>query len=126
MSCSNINISQLEQPVGHGCGTDTGPEKPWHHGGKIVSPVEAIFEFREIARHMLLVDRSISSNDGGFDIPKCRIDPFEARDTGRRSARTGLDDLVGTPGLGYGAETHQAIADDRAGWIEAAFGKDRN
>jgi hypothetical protein len=39
---------QLEQPAGHRSGTDAGPKQPRHHGGKIVSPVEAIFEFREI------------------------------------------------------------------------------
>src|SRR5208337_199516 len=45
---SNINVRELEQPVGHGCGADARPKEPRHHGGEIVSPVEAIFEFGEV------------------------------------------------------------------------------
>ena len=69
---SNINVGQLEQPVGHRRGADTGPEKPRHHGGKIVSPIEAVFELREIARHMLLVDRPVSPNNGSLDVAELR------------------------------------------------------
>src|SRR4051795_6384962 len=93
---------------------------------RVISPVEAIVEFREIARHMLLVDRPVGPNDGGLDVAECRVDPLEAGDASRGRARASYDDLVGTPGFGHSPEAGQAVADDRAGGIEAALGKNRN
>ena len=58
---------------------------------------------------MLLINRSVGSNDGGFDIAERRIDPFEGGGACRGSAGAGLDDLMRTPGVGYGTETRQAI-----------------
>jgi hypothetical protein len=75
---------------------------------------------------MLLVDCPVGPNDGGLDVAECRIDPFEAGGASRGSARAGYDDLVGTSGLGHSPETGQAVADNRAGRIEAALGKHRN
>src|SRR5271166_1320703 len=125
-TCSCINLGQPEQPVGHGRRPNGSPGESRHHGCEIVSPVEAVFELSEISRHVLLVDRSIRPNDGGFDISQCRIDPLEAGGAGRRSARAGLDDLMGAPGLGHGTETSQAIADDLVRRIEATPGENRN
>src|SRR4051812_11610829 len=73
---------------------------------------------------MLLVDRLVGPNGGRFDIAERRVDPLEAGDASR--ARASYDDLVGTPGLGHRPEAGQAVADDRAGGIEAALGKHRN
>src|SRR5271166_7117484 len=73
-TCSCINLGQPEQPVGHGRRPNGSPGESRHHGCEIISPVEAVFELSEISRHVLLVDRSIRPNDGGFDISQCRID----------------------------------------------------
>src|SRR3954454_3742867 len=93
---------------------------------RVISPVEAIVEFREIARHMLLVDRPGGPHDGGLDVAERRVDALEAGDASRGRARASYDDVVGTPGLGHRPEAGQAVADDRAGGIEAAPGKHRN
>ena len=78
--------------------------------------------FRKIARHVLLVDRPVGPDDGGLDIPRCSIDPFEAGGT-RGSAGAGYDDPVDTPDLGHSPKTGQAVADNLAGRIEATLGK---
>jgi hypothetical protein len=69
LQSSNIDIIQLEQPVGHWRGTDACPKQPRHHRGEIVSPIEAVFERGEITRHMLLIDRPVGPGHRGLDIP---------------------------------------------------------
>ena len=62
--------------------------------------------------------------DWGDQFPKART--FEAGGPCRGSAGAGYDDLAGTPGFGHGPETSQSVAEDLAGWIDAALGKIRN
>src|SRR5208337_3343231 len=124
-TCSHINVGRLEQPVGHGRRSNASPGEAGHHRGEIVSPVEAVFEFSEVARHVLLIDRPVGSNNSGFDIPQCCIDPFEGGGTSGGSARAGLDDLMRTPRVGDGSETGQAITDDLALRIKPPLGEGR-
>jgi hypothetical protein len=63
--CSCIDIGQFEQSVGHRCGADRRPGESRHHGGEIVSPIEPILELSEVARHVLLIDRAVGSDNGG-------------------------------------------------------------
>ena len=79
------NLSQFQEPVGHWCGPDGGPSEAANHGCKIVSSVEAVFEFGEVAWDMLAADGAIGSGDCGLDVAQCRVGPFE----GRRASRLG-------------------------------------
>src|SRR5271166_1171320 len=69
-SCPCVNVDQLEQPLGRRRGPNRGPDEPRHHGGGIVSSVDAILELGELARHELPVDRPVGSNNGGLDIAR--------------------------------------------------------
>ena len=63
-----------------------GPCEARDHGGQIVSSVEAVFEFGEVARDMLAVDGAVGSCDGGLDVAQRGVDPFEGwRPSGLRS-----------------------------------------
>jgi hypothetical protein len=42
------------------------------HRSEIVSPVEAVLELGEVARHMFTADGAIGANNGGFDIAQSR------------------------------------------------------
>jgi hypothetical protein len=87
----------------------TGPCQARDHRGKIVSAVEAIFEFGEVARHMLCVDGAIGSNDCSFDVAERCLDPLERRRSSRIGSTTCQDDLMGTTSIGHAGETPQAI-----------------
>src|SRR3954470_13908125 len=50
---SCVNIRELEQPIGHGRGAHGGPGQARQHRSEVVAPVEAVFEFRQITRHVL-------------------------------------------------------------------------
>ena len=60
-------LRQFEEAVWHRWGSDCDEAKPWNQDGEIVSPVEAVFEFGEVARHVLAVDGAVGSCDGGLD-----------------------------------------------------------
>src|SRR4029077_15329619 len=107
-------------------GSDGGPCEPWDHRRQIVSPVEAIFEFGEVARDMLAVDGAVGSCDGGLDVAQRGVDPFECRRACRLRSRPGRDNLVRAPGIGDAGETLKAVADDSAVRIEAALGEPCN
>jgi hypothetical protein len=57
--CSCVDISQFEQPIGHRYGAHRRPGESRHHCCEIVSPIEPILEFSEVARHVLLIDRAV-------------------------------------------------------------------
>src|SRR4029077_3628306 len=107
-------------------GSDGGPCEPWDHRRQIVSPVEAIFEFGEVARDMLAVDGAVGSCDGGLDVAQRGVDPFERRRACRLRSRPGRDNLMRAPGIGDAGETLKAVADDSAVRIEAALGEHCN
>ena len=88
------------------------PPKKLDDGGKIVSAVEEIFEFREIARHMLFAHGSICSNQSGLYVAEDDVDPFEGGRLCGFRATASLDDGVGTPGFGDSEETSQSIGSD--------------
>ena len=101
-------------------------EEAESYGGEIVSSIETVFEFGEVARHMLTVDGAVGSGDGGLDVAKGGVDPFEGRSLDSPGSRTCLDDLMRTSGIGHAGETAQAIADHGAVRAEAAFGEGRD
>ena len=57
-------LSQFEEAVWHRRGSDCDIAEAWHHGGEIVSAVEAVLEFGEVAGYMLAADGAISTSDG--------------------------------------------------------------
>jgi hypothetical protein len=44
-----MNLRHFEEAVWHRRGSDCDVAEPWHHGGEIVSAVEAVFEFGKVA-----------------------------------------------------------------------------
>ena len=58
------------------------PSESRDHGREIVSSVEVVFEFGEVARNMLAVDGTIGSCDGGLDVAERGVGPFECRHAG--------------------------------------------
>src|ERR1700680_1294073 len=61
-------LSQFEEAVWHRRGSDCDIAEAWHHGGEIVSVVEAVLEFGEVAGYMLVADCAVSASDGALDI----------------------------------------------------------
>src|SRR5260370_34929642 len=118
-----MNFSQLQEAVGHGGRAHAWPYEVRDHRGKIVSAIEAIFEFGEVARHMLGVDGAIGSNDCGFDVSERWVDPLEGRRSSRIGSTTCRDDLMGTTSIGHAGETPQAITDYGTVGCQAGFGK---
>src|SRR6202030_529318 len=53
-------LSQFEEAVWHRRGSDCDIAEAWHHGGEIVSAVEAVLEFGEVAGYMLVADGAVS------------------------------------------------------------------
>src|SRR6266550_3019072 len=53
-------LSQFEEAVWHWRGSDCDIAEAWHHGGEIVSAVEAVLEFGEVAGYMLVADGAVS------------------------------------------------------------------
>jgi hypothetical protein len=75
-------LSQLEEAVWHGRRSEGDVAEARHHGGEIVSPVEPVFEFGEIAGYVLVSDGAVSAGDGTLDVPQGGIDPLERRGQG--------------------------------------------
>ena len=72
-------LSQFEEAVWHRRGSDCDIAEAWHHGGEIVSAVEAVFEFGEVAGYMLGADGAVSASDGTLDVAEGGVDPLEGR-----------------------------------------------
>ena len=54
------------------------PTEPRDHGGKVVAPIEAIFELGECSA-CVFVRAAIGAGDRTLDIAECGIDPPELR-----------------------------------------------
>ena len=116
-------LSQFEEAVWHGRSSDGDVAEPRHHGGEIVASVETVFEFGEVAGHMLVTDGTVSASDGAFDVPEGSVDPLERGRQGGLSARSCDNRLMDAPGFADAGETAQAVTDDGAGGIEIALGQ---
>jgi hypothetical protein len=92
-------LSQFEEAVWHRRGSDCDVAEAWHHGGEIISAVEAVLEFGEVAGYMLVADGAVSAGDGALDVAEGGVDPLEGRVQG---------------GLATGS------SDDRAGFLPPA------
>src|SRR5882724_8554602 len=119
-------LSQFEEAVWHGRSSDGDVAKPRHHGGEIVSPVEPVFEFGEVAGHMLVPDGTVSASDGAFDVPEGGVDPLERGGQSGLAAGSSDDWLMDAPGVADTGETAQAVTDDSAGGIEIALRQGRD
>src|SRR5512134_346026 len=118
-----MNLSQVEEAVGHWRGSDGGPAEAGHHGGEIVVPIEAVFELGQVAGDVLLADGAVCAGDGGLDVAKRRVDPLEGGCQHRLAAGSGVDRLMRASGIRDTAEAAEAVADDGAGGIEATSGQ---
>src|SRR6476469_7792317 len=92
-------LSQFQEAVGHWGGPDRSPCEARDDRGQIVSAINAVFEFGQIARDVLAVDGTIGSGNGRLDIAQRCIDPFEGRRASRLGSGSGFDDLVCAPSV---------------------------
>src|ERR1700746_3619003 len=69
-------LSQFEEAVWHRRGSGCDKAEAWHHGGEIVSAVEAVLEFGEVAGYMLVADGAVSASDGALDVAEGGVDPL--------------------------------------------------
>src|SRR6266853_1492819 len=113
-------LSQFEETVWHGRSSDGDVAEPRHHGGEIVASVETVFEFGEVAGHMLVTDGTVSASDGAFGVPEGSVDPLERGRQDGPAARSCDDRLMDARGVADAGETAQAVTDDGAGGIEIA------
>ena len=118
-----MNLSHFEQAVWHRWRPHSCPCETGDHGGEIVSPVEAVVELIEVARHMLTADRPISAGDRRLDVAEGCVGPLEGGRTSRDGSAPCDDDLMRTPRLGYATKAAQAVADHRTVRGEAGFGE---
>src|SRR6201995_2521976 len=72
-------LSQFEEAIWHRRGSDCDIAEAWHDGGQIVSAVEAVLEFGEVAGHMLVAGGAVSASDGALDVAEGGVDPLEVR-----------------------------------------------
>jgi hypothetical protein len=73
-----MNLSQFEQPIGHWGGSNGGPCQARDNWREIVSPVEAIFEFGEVARNVLAVDGTIGPVIAALMLPSAVLTHLNA------------------------------------------------
>src|SRR6478752_5055766 len=92
-------LSQFEEAVWHRRGSDCDIAEAWHHGGEIVSAVEAVLEFGEVAGYMLVADGAVSASDGALDVAEGGVDPLEGRVQGGLATGSSDDRLVTQPAL---------------------------
>ena len=71
-------LSQFEQAIRHGRGSDCDVSKTRHHGGEIVASVEAVLEFGEVARHVLFADGAVGAGDGALDVAEGGVTHLKA------------------------------------------------
>src|SRR4051812_27831219 len=113
-------LSQFEEAVWHRRGSDCDIAEAWHHGGKIVSAVEAVLEFGEVAGYMLVADGAVSASDGALDVAEGGVDPLEGRVQGGLATGSRDDRLVDAAGVADPSEAVQAVTDNGAGGLENA------
>src|SRR5260370_32675943 len=114
-------LSQCEETVWHRRSSAGDVAEPRHHGGEIVASVETVFEFGEVAGHMVVADGRVRASDGAFDVPEGSVGPLERGRQGGPAARSRDDRLMDAPGFADAGETAQAVTDDGAGGIEIAL-----
>src|SRR5215472_7132776 len=119
-------LSQFEEAVWHGRGSDCDIAKAWHHGGEIVSAVEAVLEFGEVAGYMLVADGAVSARDGALDVAEGGVDPLEGRVQGGLTTRSRDDRLVDAAGGADPSEAVQAVTDNDTGGMEIALRQGRD
>src|ERR1700747_2360657 len=119
-------LSQFEEALWHRRGSDCDIAEAWDHGGEIVSAVEAVLEFGEVAGCMLVADGAVSASDGALDVAEGGVDPFVGRVQG--SLRTGSSDhrLVDAAGVADPSEAAQAGTDNGASGMEIALRQGRD
>ena len=115
-------FSQFEEAVWHRRGSDCDIAEAWHHGGEIVSAVEAVLEFGEVAGYMLVADGAVSASDA-LDVAEGGVDPLESRVQGGLATGSSDDRLVDAAGVGDPSEAVQAVADNGAGGMELRCAK---
>src|ERR1700739_2192966 len=116
-------LSQFEEAVWHWWGSHCDIAEAWHHGGEIVSAVEAVLEFGEIAGYMLVADGAVSASDGALDVAEGGVDPLESRVQGGLATGSSDDRLVDAAGVADPREAVQAVTDNGAGGREIALGQ---
>src|SRR5271166_1961905 len=114
-------LSQFEEAVWDRRGSDCDRAEAWHHGGEIVSAVEAALEFGEVAGYMLVADGAVSVSDGALDVAEGGVDPFEGRVQGGLATGSSDDRLVDAAGVADPREAVQAVTDNGAGGLEIAL-----
>src|ERR1700682_5064533 len=119
-------LSQFEEAVWHRRGSDCDIAEAWHHGGEIVSAVEAVLEFGEVAGYMLVADGAVSASDGALDVAEGGVDPLEGRVQGGLATGSSDDRLVGAAGVADPSEAVQAVTDNGAGGMEIALRQGRD
>src|ERR1700740_971549 len=113
-------LSQFEEAVWHRWGSDCDVAEALHHGGEIVSAVEAVLEFGEIAGYMPVADIAVSTSDGALDVAEGGVDPLESRVPGGLATGSSDDRLGGAAGVADPSEAVQAVTDNGAGGMEIA------
>src|SRR5882757_3150076 len=114
-------LSQFEEAIGHGWRSDGEVAEPRHHGGEIVAPVETVFEFGEVAGHMLVTDGAVSASDGALDVSEDGVDPLEGRVQGGLATGSSDDRLVDAAGVAVPSEALPAVSDKGAGGMATAL-----
>src|SRR5260221_6228947 len=107
-------LSQFEEAVWHRWGSDCDIAEAWHHGGEIVSAVEAVLEFGEVAGCMLVADGAVSASDGALDVAEGGVDPLEGRVQGGFANGSRDDRLVDAAGHAEPRGAAQAVTDNSA------------
>src|SRR5262249_5680001 len=118
-------LSQFEEAVWHRRSSESDVAEAWHHGGEIVSAVEAVLEFGEVAGYMLVADGAVSASDGALDVAKGGVDPLEGRVQGGLATGSSDDRLVDAAGVANPSEAVQAVTDNGAGGVEVSLGRGR-
>src|SRR5262249_59942212 len=119
-------LSQFEEAVWHRRSSESDVAEAWHHGGEIVSAVEAVLEFGEVAGYMLVADGAVSASDGALDVAKGGVDPLEGRVQGGLATGSSDDRLVDAAGVADPSEAAQAVTDNGAGGVEIALRQGRD
>src|SRR5439155_9524695 len=114
-------LSQFKKAVWHRRGSECDIAQAWHHGGEIVSAVEAVLEFGEVAGYMLVADGAVSARDGALEVAEGGVDPLEGRVQSGLATGSSDDRLVDTAGVADPSEAVQAVTDNGAGVMECAL-----
>src|SRR5260370_19252118 len=114
-------LSYFEKGFWHWWSSGGDVAEPWHHSGEIVSSVETIFEFGEVAGYVLIPDGTVSASDGAFDVSEGSVDPLERGGQSDLAARFSDDRLMDAPGVADTGETAQTVTVDSASRIEISL-----